>query len=640
MSKIWEPKNYKNSNLFKFELFLKSEFKKTFKDYSEMHHWSIVKNDEFWLSISKFFKIEFEKPYTNVLIEKKPFYKSTWFKNGEISYTRHLLRYAKKGKTALIYKNEKDNYLEISWNSLLEKTKKIRDELVQSNVKKGDVVVGYLLNHPDSIASFIAVNSIGAIWSCCSPDFGVESIANRFSQLNPKILLAHKNYFYGGKYFNQNEKISKLENKLKSLEKTILFSSGFNSWNFNSDYWIDFELKPVGFDHPIWVLFSSGTTGKPKAITHGTGGVLIEQYKSLSLHNNISVDDKFFWNTTTGWMMWNYSLGAILCGAILCLYDGSPNFPEIGVQWRFAKDAEINHFGNGSELFIASMKKNIKDVNYNHLSFLKTIGATGSPLSEDAFIWLQNKLPETQIISLSGGTDVCSAFIGGCPMMPVYSGYLQCKMLGAAIEAWDENGKAVSDQTGELVITKPLPSMPIYFWNDTNFNKYHDSYFKKYEGVWTHGDWIHIDPLRGIIIKGRSDATLNRNGIRIGSSEIYSALDQINEIEDSLIIDLNIENSSKLILFISSTRDVNSQIKEKIKNTLKTQCSPRHIPNLIFRVKEIPYTISGKKMEIPVKKIMDGNKIEDTISKGAMKNPDCLNEFIDIKNQYLKSPVR
>ena len=347
--------------------------------------------------------------------------------------------------------------------------------------------------------------------------------------------------------------------------------------------------------------------------------------------------DRFFWNTTTGWMMWNYAIGSFLCGATLCLYDGSANFPDVGVQWRFAKDAKINHFGNGSPLFIASMKQNCKDVSNENLKLIKTIGATGSPLSVEAFKWLQKKLPSTQIISLSGGTDVCSAFIGGCPKLPVYAGFLQCNMLGASIKAWDENGKSIKGKTGELVITEPLPSMPVFFWGDENFKKYNASYFAEDQEVWTHGDWIFIDELRGVLMQGRSDATLNRNGIRIGTSEIYSVLDGIKEIKDSLIIDLNIDGSSKLILFVETDNELNKDFKSNIIKEIKSRCSPRHSPNLIFPISQVPYTISGKKMEIPIKKILSGEKIENVVSKGAMKNPECIEDFLVIKNQYLKS---
>ena len=342
MEKIWIPKNYESSNLYQFESFVSKKYNLDFPEYNELHKWSIINLDKFWESIAEFYKIEFDKNYDYVLKKEIPFYKTKWFSGAELSYSKHI-----------------GDIVEISWNSLLEKTKEIRDILVRCNVTKGDVVAGYLLNHPDAIASFIAANSLGAVWSCCSPDFGVESIVNRFSQLDPKVLLAHKSYSYNGKIFNQENKINELGEKLPSVIKTVLFDSSFNSWNLKSEYWIDFELNSVEFNHPIWVLFSSGTTGKPKAITHGTGGILLEQYKSHSLHQNIVEGDKFFWNTTTGWMMWNYSIGSLLCGTILCLYDGAANYPDIGTQWRFAKDAKINHFGNGSPLFITSMRQNI-----------------------------------------------------------------------------------------------------------------------------------------------------------------------------------------------------------------------------------------------------------------------------------------
>ena len=342
MEKIWIPENYESSNLYQFESFVSKKYNLNFPEYNELHKWSITNLDKFWESIAEFYKIEFDKKYDYVLKKEIPFYKTKWFGGAELSYSKHILRHAKRNKIAIKYKNESDDFVEITWNSLLEKTKEVRDILVKCNVTKGDVVAGYLLNHPDTIASFIAANSLGAVWSCCSPDFGVESIVNRFIQLNPKVLLAHKSYSYNGKIFSQENKITELEEKLPSIIKTVIFESSFNSWNLKSNYWIDFELDSVEFNHPIWVLFSSGTTGKPKAITHGTGGILLEQYKSHSLHQNIVEGDKFFWNTTTGWMMWNYAIGSLLCGTTLCLYDGAANYPDIGIQWRFAKEAKLS----------------------------------------------------------------------------------------------------------------------------------------------------------------------------------------------------------------------------------------------------------------------------------------------------------
>ena len=635
MVKIWEPKDFKSSNLYRFLAYVNQKHELTLNDYASLHKWSIENLEDFWLAIALFFDINFLDKPIKICDAQIPFYKTQWFTNSSLSYSTHLLRHAKSNSLAMIYKNELGDQVKISWNSLLNRASDIKNQLIKAKVKKGDVVVGYLLNHPDTIASFIATNALGGVWSCCSPDFGIDSIVDRFGQLKPKVLLAHNKYTYNGKPFDQSKKIIALGKRLTSIKKILVFSGSFEDWELESKSWVDLQPISVPFEHPIWVLFSSGTTGKPKAITHSTGGILIEQYKSLALHQNLLLGERFFWNTTSGWMMWNYALGSLLCGAVLCLYDGAANFPDLGVQWRFAKSAKINHFGNGAPLYIQSMKQNIKEVNQTDLLNLKTIGSTGSPLSTDAFIWMQKKLPKVQIISLSGGTDVCSAFIGGSPMLPVYAGYLQCKMLGAAIESWDVNGNSIENETGELVLVKPMPSMPIYFWGDTNFDKYHDSYFSNNSNVWTHGDWISIDSKCGILMEGRSDATLNRNGIRIGTSEIYMALDRLDNIKDSLIIEHTTKggSSSHLLLFIVATNSLNEKSKTEIKQHLKKQCSPRHAPDYIIPVKEIPYTISGKKMEIPVKKLFSGFSIDKVAAPGAMRNPESLNAFVEIRNK-------
>jgi len=620
--------NKKESNLNDYLKFVNNFKKKQFENYAELYNWSIESLEEFWDSIAIYFKITFSKPYIQVINQKKPFYNTNWFKGSKLSYTAHILRKATDKRPALIYCDESEAIQEISWNTLINKVSDFKTKLEKVPLRSGDVVAGYLLNHPDTIAAFLAVNSLGGIWTCCSPDFGIDSVVNRFRPLAPMVLIAHQDYTYAGKHYDQSTKIKALEKQLPSIQTTFSLSSTLSGWEFDTQETVHLSPVSVPFDHPIWVLFSSGTTGHPKAITHRTGGILLEQYKALALHQNIQANERFFWNTTTGWMMWNYALGSLLCGATLCIYNGSANYPDLGVQWRFAINANINHFGNGAPLYIESMKQELPEVNPQNLKELKTIGSTGSPLSEDAFIWLQKRLPDVQVISLSGGTDVCSAFVGGNPLLPVVAGFIQCKMLGADIDAVSADGKSVVNTTGELVIKQPMPCMPIYFWDDPDYARYHEAYFSANPEVWTHGDWILIDPEKGIKITGRSDATLNRQGVRMGTAEIYTALDRLDFVQDSIVIDTQIsEDESKLLLFVVSERWEIS-LESILKKHLRQACSPRHVPDVIFQVPSIPYTLSGKKMEIPIKKLFDGLATEKVLQAGAMKNPESLTTFI------------
>jgi len=633
---LWSPnsEHIAESNLIAFSNFVHKKYSLNFQDHESLYQWSISHLDYFWEAIADFFKVDFDQPYQKSVTVKTPFYKTQWFKGATLSYAHHIQRNFKDQKTAVIFRNELEQEVEITWNALFKRAFDLKEAFKKAGVGKGDCVAGYLLNHPDTIASFLATNALGAVWSCCSPDFGIDSIVNRFKQLNPKILLAHDAYTYNGKVFDQSQKIEQLSEQLSSLQKTFHFSGNFEKWDLQTECITDLESIPVSFDHPIWVLFSSGTTGKPKAIAHRTGGMLLEQLKALSLHQNLKEGERFFWNTTTGWMMWNYALGALLCGGVLCLYDGAATYPDLGVQWRYAQEKGIHHFGNGAPFFIQCMKEDVS-VDAKKFPHLRTLGSTGAPLSEEAFSWLQSKLPHAQIISLSGGTDVCSAFLGGNPTLPVYSGYLQCRMLGAAIESWNHNGQPLWEETGELIITQPMPCMPVFFWGDTNFSQYHSSYFKLFEGVWAHGDWIHIDPQKGIKIVGRSDATLNRNGIRIGTAEIYSALDQLNFIEDHLIVEIPSEKQQGiLILFVVTEKTLDTQAIQEIRTHIRNTCSPRHLPDQIVEVNEIPYTISGKKMEIPVKKIFMGYSKEQVATPGAMKNPAALDAFYELKRKF------
>ena len=636
-SPIWTPSST-NVSLSRMQLFQNFVFIKTgryFKNYKGLHDWSVTELSEFWECIASFFNINFTKPYTYVLKNKKPFFKTKWFGDSCLSYVEHIERNFQSSKNVILYRNEEQEDTSITWNALFAKAYEIKKDLLGKGVKKGDCVVGYLSNHPITIAAFLATNSLGAVWSCCSPDFGVESVISRLGQLEPTVLIGIGKYSYNGKKYKLSDRIKFIQKEITTIKSVLCYDTGFESWNLKTKDKISLESVEVGYDHPIWVLYSSGTTGKPKAITHRTGGMIMEQYKSIALHQNLKLGDRFFWHTTTGWMMWNYALGALLCGGVLCIYDGSPNYPDLGVQWRFASDKFIDHFGHGASFFIESMKNDLKDINENKLPKLKSIGSTGSPLSEEAFYWLQKRLPSTHIISLSGGTDVCSAFLGGNPNLPVYAGYLQCEMLGASVECWNERGEKLKNETGELVIKNPMPCMPIYFWGDHQNKILKKSYFEKFKDVWTHGDWIQISETKGIKILGRSDSTLNRKGVRIGTSEIYRVLDQVDEIVDSIILDLpNKKDHSQLFLFVVTSKKLDFKLIDKIKNHLKIKCSPQHIPDKIISVKEIPYTLSGKKLEIPIKKILLGSEPLEVINYGSLKNPKSLDFFIKNRESW------
>ena len=635
---IWTPLSVdiSSSNLSSFQEFVTNKTGYKFENYKAFHYWSVNELSDFWECIALFFKINFSKPYNYILRSKKPFYKAEWFGNSMLSYTNHIERNFKTKENVILYRNEMQEDTCITWNSLFVKAIEIKNELLNEGVKKGDCVVGYLSNHPITIAAFLATNSIGAVWSCCSPDFGVESVISRLGQLKPIVLIGIRKYSYNGKKYSLSHRIRSIKKSIPTIKTILYCETDFGSWNLNTERVISLESVEVEYDHPIWVLYSSGTTGRPKSITHRTGGMLMEHYKAIALHQNLKQGDRFFWHTTTGWMMWNYALGALLCGGVLCIYDGSPSYPNLNVQWRFASDKSIVHFGHGASFFIESMKKDLQYVNENRFPKLKSIGSTGSPLSDEAFYWLQKKLPRTQLISLSGGTDVCSAFLGGNPNLPVYAGYLQCEMLGASIECWNEKGEKLKNQTGELVITNPMPCMPIYFWGDTQNKIFKKSYFKKFKDVWTHGDWIQKSETKGIKILGRSDSTLNRKGVRIGTSEIYRVLDSLDEIIDSIIVDLpNKKDHSKLFLFVVASKKLNSKLIEKIKNQLKIKCSPQYIPDKIISIKEVPYTLSGKKLEIPIKKILFGNAPEEVINYGSLKNPKSLDFFIQNRENFI-----
>jgi len=640
---LWKPGRnlLEQSNLKKYMdwLFVKKGL--YFRSYHDLWEWSVTDLEDFWESLWNYFNIKSHDLYLEVL--QKPLngmIGTRWFTRAKLNYAEHIFRNKTKERPAIIFQSEKAELVEISWETLEAQVAAVSTWLKQRGVKPGDRVAAVLPNIPEAVVAFLAANTVGAVWSSCSPDFGKPAITERFAQIEPKVLFTVDGYVYNGKRYDITSFASELSAALPSVADTVLINNifsesrpeRFTAWDdilHFENFGIDFE--PVPFDHPIWILYSSGTTARPKAITHSVGGCLIEHLKALMLHQNVKPGDRYFWYSTTGWMMWNYALSSLLCGGTLVMYDGAPAYPSSQVLWTLVEKAKITHFGSGAAFFIASMKSGVS-ITSERLSHLETIGSTGSPLPPEAFEWIYKHVKkDIWLISLSGGTDVCSAFVGGCPLLPVYSGEIQCRMLGARIEAFGEDGKPVLNELGEMVITQPMPSMPIYFWNDENDEKYFSSYFEMYPLVWRHGDWIKITDRKSVIIYGRSDATLNRGGVRIGTAEIYRAVESIPEVKDSLAVYLeksNGEGTISLFVVLAMGRELTEDLKKQIKDTLRTQYSPRHVPDTIEQVSDIPYTINGKKMEAPMKRILMGQDPAKCINIDTMRNPESLKAFI------------
>ncbi|MCE7042197.1 acetoacetate--CoA ligase [Dyadobacter sp. CY312] len=640
---LWKPGKalMEQSNLKKYIdwLFVKKGL--YFRSYKDLWEWSVTDLEDFWESLWYYFNIKSHDLYLEVIQKPKSGMIGTkWFTRSKLNYAEHIFRNRTKDRPAILFQSEKNDLTEISWATLESEVAAVSTWLRQRGIKPGDRVAGVLPNIPQAVVAFLAVNAVGAVWSSCSPDFGKSAVIDRFLQIEPKVLFVTDGYTYNGKTYDSSEFIQSLSSSFPSLKDIVLIDNiqsevttgQFTSWDdilHLPNHGLDFD--PVPFDHPIWILYSSGTTAKPKAITHSVGGCLIEHMKALMLHQNVKPGDKYFWYSTTGWMMWNYALGSMLCGATLVIYDGAPAYPSSQTLWTLAEKAKITHFGSGAAYFLASMKAGVS-IASERLRHLETIGSTGSPLTPEAFEWIYTHVKkDVWLISLSGGTDICSAFVGGCPVEPVYSGEIQCRMLGAKVEAFDENGNPVINQLGEMVITQPMPSMPVYFWGDEDNERYIDSYYEMYPNVWRHGDWIKITDRQSVIIYGRSDATLNRDGVRIGTSEIYSAVESVPGVKDSIAVYLEKENGGgvvSLFVVLGNGAELTDNLKADIKHALRSQYSPRHVPDTIEQVKDIPYTISGKKMEAPVKKILMGMDPAKAANPDTMRNPESLKGFV------------
>jgi acetoacetyl-CoA synthetase len=638
---LWQPSPsfQENSNLAHFMRWLRQK-NITFNSYDALHQRSIEYIEEFWSLLLQYFNVLYSGSIKQVLQGEMP--NAKWFDGIELNYAEHIFRNYSDENPAILFSSEDGNVASLSWKELSEKVSGLQRFFISKGIKSGDRIAAYLPNIPEATAAFLATNSIGAVWSSCSPDFGAQAVLDRFVQIEPKILIAIDGYRYGGKYFDRTDVVKEIVRSIPSIETVFIISSSTKKFStlerLETIAWE--EIKPsankiqftrVPFNHPIWVLYSSGTTGMPKAITHGTGGVLLEQLKYCSFHQDVKKGERCFWYTTTGWMMWNYLHGCMLAGGTMVLYDGHPAYPNRNALWKLIDQFQIAHFGISGSFIVSNMKSDIEPRNEFNLSSLRSIGSTGSPLPGEGFRWIYEKVKsDVWLTSMSGGTDVCSAFVGGNPLLPVYEGEIQCVALGCDRQVWDEAGKQIYNQEGEMVITKPMPCMPIYFWNDPDKKKYLESYFEMYPGVWRHGDWIKQTENGGTIIYGRSDATLNRGGVRIGSAEIYKTMDKIAEVKDSLIVCLDKPGGEfymPLFVLLNEGKVLDETLKKKIKQKLKTGCSPRHVPDEIIACPDIPYTLSGKKTETPVKKILMGQKMEKVVNVGSLRNPASLKYF-------------
>ena len=643
---LWKPdeETIQQSNLNRYLTWLKEKKNLNFKDYDSLWQWSVEDIPAFWQSLVNYFDIDFQSPASQVLSED-PMPTTRWFEGATLNYTQQVFKRINKDQPAIIYLNEEHQLKELSAAELHSQVASFAHWLQKAGVKKGDRVAAYLPNIPEATAAMLATVAIGAIWTSASPDFGADSVIERFQQTEPKVLIAATHYTYNGKAFDRTEVVKSIEEALPTLKKLV--SVGENK-DLSAVNWFDIILQKqeqipyefVDFMHPIWILYSSGTTGKPKAITHSQGGILLEHLKYLTFQNDVKPGEPYFWFSTTGWMMWNFVQSVLLCGATIVLYDGSPGYPDLGVLWRLIDEAKINHFGTSAPFILACMKAGISPKNTCRLDTLRSLSSTGAPLPADGFKWLKEQVKDPLwTVSMSGGTDLCTAFVGGVPTVPVYQGEIQRACLGAAIDSFDENGGSLINEEGEMVLKKPMPSMPVFFWGDERMEKYKESYFEMFPGIWRHGDWLTITDRNTLVISGRSDATLNRNGIRIGTAEIYRVIDQVPGVADSLIVNIEKKNGEHFMpLFVKMQpgNTLTDDTLKQINQSLKKAYSPRHVPDTILEVSDIPYTISGKKMEAPVKKILMGMAPEKAINTGSMRNPEIVVEFLALKNGPLK----
>ena len=641
---LWEPddKTVRDARVTRFMTWLAGRGTLHPDGYQDLWHWSVTDPAAFWSAVWDYFGVLGDRGDGPALAgQVMPDVR--WFGGATLNYARNALRTAwtDPDRTAIIFDSERGRAGSLSYGDLAQQVARVARGLAGLGVGPGDRVAALLPNVPEAVVGLLAAASLGAIWSSCSPDFGAHSVIDRFAQIEPKVLIACDGYAYNGKEYSRAEMVAEVTAALPGLSAVVQVNlvgdaappEGTLRWDDLGEIGTQHEpeFEEVPFGHPLWVVYSSGTTGLPKPIMHGHGGVVLEHLKALSFHQDLRPGDVFTWYTTTGWMMWNYLAGGLLAGVTIVLYDGSATYPETDRLWRLAAEHDVTYLGVGAPYLVACMKAGLRPGAEAGLPALRAIGSTGSPLPPEAFGWVYEAVkPDLLLGSFSGGTDLCTGFVGPCPLLPVRAGVISGRCLGAAVEAYDEDGKPVTGQVGELVITQPMPSMPVGFWNDPDGARYRESYFDMYPGIWRHGDWIEILTDGGCIIYGRSDATLNRGGVRMGTSEFYRAVEAFAEVGDSLVVDTGrLGAEGRLILFVlpAEGAELDDDLRSRLRAALRAQLSPRHVPDEIHQVPGIPRTLSGKKLEVPVRKILHGTDPERAADPNALADPDVLGYY-------------
>ena len=636
---LWEPSidTISQTNIYKLKQYINKKYSLDISNYNQLHRWSIQNIDLFWEVMWEKLDIVFSKKYTSVIENENSMLESNWFLNSRLNFSENLLK-IKSNSIAIEFINEQGKHKKISYKELYLQVSKVAHSFRNLGLEKGDRVAALMPNIPETVISMLAVSSIGAIWSSCSPDFGSKGILDRFDQIKPKIIISVNGYYFKNKIFNIDDKIANILNKIPSVKHTVLvdyLESGINNKNYlfwdelldNNSNDINFEQLP--FDYPLYIMYSSGTTGKPKSIVHSAGGTLIQHKKELKYHVGLDENDKIFYYTTCGWMMWNWLVSSLSIGATVVLFEGSPFYPENDSLLKFMDGIDVNVFGTSAKYISHIKSEGVIPSQVGNFSNLRSVLSTGSPLSNESFKFVyEHWKSDVQLASISGGTDIISCFALGNPTLPVYSGKLQCLGLGMSVKSFNEKGMHGYNIKGELVCDRPFPSMPIYFWNDINKEKYKQSYFDTYDNIWKHGDFILINE-EGVEIFGRSDATLNPGGVRIGTAEIYQSINSISYISDSLAVGQSINQDERIVLFVKLKENeyLNEDRKNEISSAIKYKCSPKHVPSVIVSIEDIPYTLNGKKVEIAVKNIIHGIEPKN---KSSLSNPESLEYYKNI----------